>query len=65
MSDDAGPYGGIVPPHIRERLAILRRSCLACGAKPMEPCTVPTSTGRREVKWFHLIREFPEEQEDC
>lgn len=66
MSDEAGPYGGIVPPHITERLEVLKRSCPACHAKPMEPCTVPTGNGRREVKWFHLQREFPfDESEDC
>jgi hypothetical protein len=68
VSDVPGPTGGIVPPYITERIRILRRSCPVCGAQSMMPCTVPTDTGRREVRWFHLDREFGpelEEQEDC
>jgi hypothetical protein len=35
-----------------------QRTCPVCQSKPMAPCTVPTSNGRKEVKWFHLDREF-------
>lgn len=50
--------GGIVPPHISNRIDTLRRACPVCQAQSMMPCTVPTTSGRREVKWFHLDREF-------
>lgn len=63
MTEEAGPYGGIVPPHITERLAILRRPCPVCQAGSMMPCTIPTNTGRREVRWFHLDREFAPEED--
>lgn len=66
MTDVPGPTGGFIPPYITERLRILERSCPVCQAKPMEPCTVATNTGRRPVRWFHLDREIePEAQEDC
>jgi len=39
----------------RER--ILGVTCLACFAKPGDPCHTPTSHGRRNVDWFHLDRE--------
>ena len=31
--------------------------CPACNAKPLEPCTRPTDTGRANVAWFHYVRE--------
>lgn len=31
--------------------------CDACNAKPGEPCTSPTNTGRRSVNWYHTTRE--------
>lgn len=30
--------------------------CAVCNAFPGEPCTRPTSTGRKEVGWFHSSR---------
>lgn len=33
------------------------RPCPACYARPGEPCTTPTDTGRRNVGWFHYARE--------
>lgn len=32
-------------------------ACRACGSQIGEPCTAPTDTGRRYVRWFHLLRE--------
>lgn len=31
--------------------------CPNCQARPGEPCTQPTDTGRRNVSWFHMARE--------
>lgn len=36
---------------------VLRVACPACQAKPGQPCTRPTDTGRVAVNWFHLRRE--------
>lgn len=33
------------------------RACPVCQARPGQPCTQPTDTGRRPVTWFHLNRE--------
>jgi hypothetical protein len=30
--------------------------CTACSARPGQPCTVPTDTGRRDVTWVHHAR---------
>lgn len=32
-------------------------SCPACFADVGDPCTEPTNTGRRNVRWFHTKRE--------
>lgn len=32
-------------------------TCPACQAPIGEPCTAPTNTGRRVVKWWHEARE--------
>lgn len=32
-------------------------ACPNCQAQPGKPCTQPTDTGRRDVRWFHLARE--------
>ena len=40
-----------------ERLTKLWRHCPNCQARPGEPCTQPTNTTRRPVKWFHSGRE--------
>lgn len=34
----------------------LEVGCPACQAKPGEPCTQPTDTGRRSVRWYHHAR---------
>lgn len=39
---------GSVPP--------IESACPNCQAKPESPCTAPTDTGRREVRWFHHAR---------
>lgn len=31
-------------------------ACPACYAAPGHPCTTPTETGRRDVKWTHSAR---------
>ena len=31
-------------------------TCPACAARPFSPCTAPTDTSRRPVKWFHSAR---------
>lgn len=31
--------------------------CPNCQAKPGDPCTSPTSTGRNQIKTFHVSRE--------
>ena len=31
--------------------------CSNCQAAKLEQCTVPTSTGRRIVTWYHLARQ--------
>lgn len=31
--------------------------CEACNAPKGQSCNEPTSTGRRNVRWFHVIRE--------
>lgn len=31
-------------------------ACPSCAARSGQPCTTPTDTGRREVKWVHLTR---------
>lgn len=58
---------GIVPPYVQERLRTIRRSCPVCQAKPFEPCTIPTNTGREPVRWFHLAREsdIDDQDEEC
>jgi hypothetical protein len=33
-------------------------ACPNCHARPGEPCTQPTESGRRNVPWFHLSREL-------
>lgn len=35
----------------------MNNPCPACNAKPGNPCTTPTNTGRRDVKWIHSARE--------
>lgn len=35
----------------------LNFECEACYARAGKPCNVPTDTGRRDVNWFHLVRE--------
>ncbi|AUV60692.1 hypothetical protein HOS75_gp038 [Gordonia phage SteveFrench] len=35
----------------------LNFECEACFARAGKPCTVPTDSGRRDVNWFHLVRE--------
>lgn len=32
-------------------------TCPNCQARPGEPCTQPTETGRKKVTWTHLSRE--------
>ena len=32
-------------------------SCPVCASWPTEPCSVPTGSGQRYVRWFHLKRE--------
>lgn len=32
-------------------------ACPACLARPGEPCTQATDTGRKPVTWFHVSRE--------
>lgn len=32
-------------------------ACPNCNAKPGEPCSQPTDTGRRDVNWYHSARE--------
>lgn len=34
----------------------IESSCPACQAHPEEPCTAPTDTSRRPVRWFHHAR---------
>lgn len=31
--------------------------CPACNAQVGKPCTAPTDTGRREVRWYHYARQ--------
>lgn len=31
--------------------------CTTCNARRGEPCSAPTSTGRKNVTWFHYSRE--------
>lgn len=38
--------------------------CPACQAAPGEPCNAPTETGRRNVPWVHLPREFSWQQQN-
>lgn len=35
----------------------LRVACPNCGSPAGKPCTAPTNTSRREVKWVHSSRE--------
>jgi hypothetical protein len=37
--------------------------CPACFSKPGEDCTQATSTGRKDVTWFHLSRITLAEEE--
>lgn len=38
-------------------IATIDTTCPNCQARPGQPCTAPTNTGRRDVKWFHSARE--------
>jgi len=63
--DDGVIPDGIVPPYIQKRVRRRRRTlsrpCPVCQAKPGEPCTTPTDTGRRPIRGFHLARECDDE----
>ena len=37
---------------------VLGIHCPTCNAHPGDPCTRPTSTGRRNVTWFHDSRQI-------
>lgn len=30
--------------------------CNTCNARPNEPCSMPTTNGRANVRWFHFAR---------
>lgn len=38
-------------------MTALEVACPNCQAAKLEQCTVPTSTGRRIVTWYHLARQ--------
>ena len=48
------------PNHEREAARVsvqpIESSCPACLVGPEEPCTAPTDTSRRPVRWFHHAR---------
>lgn len=38
--------------------------CPNCQAKPGEPCTQPTNTARRPVRWYHFARDAEARREE-
>lgn len=38
-------------------LTALQIPCPVCNAAPGMPCNAPTEFGRRDVRWFHMLRE--------
>ncbi|UTN91249.1 hypothetical protein SEA_POKYPUPPY_90 [Gordonia phage PokyPuppy] len=38
-------------------ITALNFECEACFARAGKPCTAPTENGRRDVNWFHFVRE--------
>lgn len=53
-----------MPAYVIKRLETLARVCPTCQAQPFEPCHIPTDEGRKDVKWFHLSRECPVDDQD-